>query len=133
VLDTIIKQAKRAVARMLARDILMPWIRYNWGEDAVRLCPRVTLGTTEQSDIVAMMAGFAALKTAGYLAPSQLTATDALLNLPPRLPEEVQLAEDVARLAAQPQPAPVIAPPVQAQSDGTPDTGTGAAVDGGAA
>lgn len=123
VLDTIIKQAKRAVARMLARDILMPWIRYNWGEDAVRLCPRVTLGTTEQSDIVQMMAGFAALKTAGYLAPSQLTATDALLNLPPRLPEEVQLAEDTARLAAQPNPAPVLAPPGTVPVDGPPADG----------
>jgi len=133
VLDTIIKQAKRAVARMLARDILMPWIRYNWGEDAVKLCPRVTLGTTEQSDIVQMMNGIAALQTAGYIAPSQLPTLDGLLNFPPRLPEEVQLAEDVSKLAAQPKPAPVLAPPGTVPGAGTPaETGTGAAADGGA-
>jgi hypothetical protein len=133
VLDTIIKQAKRAVARMLARDILMPWIRYNWGEDAVRLCPRVTLGTTEQSDIVQMMNGIAALQTSGYIAASQYTGLDEALNFSPRLPEEVALMQRTAELAAQPKPAPVIAPPGTVPGAGTPaETGTGAAADGGA-
>jgi len=123
VLDTIIKQAKRAVARMIARDILMPWVRYNWGEDAVRLTPIVTLGTTEQSDIAIMMAGIAALYSAGYVAPSQLSALDGLMNFPPREAEEVALATEVAQRAAQPPPAPVVAAPLAAPHNGPSDDG----------
>ncbi|MGN6671681.1 MAG: phage portal protein family protein, partial [Thermomicrobiales bacterium] len=108
ILDTIIRQAKRAVERALVRDILRPWLRYNYGDTLLPLLPRATLGTTEQQDIPTMRTSVAALVQAGYdLAPSQYPDLDKQLDLPARS------AEDQARLeeqAAQPPPPPLTLP-----------------------
>lgn len=84
-LETIIRQAKRAVCLMLRRDVLRPMVAYNYGMDAARqLTPTCSLGSVERQDIPAMMTGVAALTKAGYLHPSQYPGVDAQLNLPPR-------------------------------------------------
>ncbi len=91
VLDTLQRQAKRSVARMLHRDVLMPLVRYNYGEDAAkRLTPSVSLGEVEQHDFAAMANAIAALAKAGYLDPSQYAEVDTQLGLPPRadVPEQ---------------------------------------------
>jgi len=84
-LDTIVRQAKRAVCLMLRRDVLRPMVAYNYGADAARmLCPMVSLGSVERQDLAGMMTAVAQLARAGYLDPSQYAALDAQLNLPPR-------------------------------------------------
>lgn len=89
-LDTIVRQAKRAVCLMLRRDVLRPMIAYNYGADAARmLCPMVSLGSVERQDLAAMMNAVAQLARAGYLDPSQYAALDAQLNLPVRDPESM--------------------------------------------
>lgn len=113
ILDTIVKQAKRAVERMIVRDILQPWIRYNYGEAVRDLAPLVTLGTTEQPNMVPMMASIAALQTSGYFAPSQYTTVDQLMGLPSRLPEEIPdpVTIAAAAAAAATKAAPAATPP----------------------
>jgi uncharacterized protein DUF935 len=86
-LDTIVRQAKRAVALMLRRDVLRPMVAYNYGDEAAkRLTPTVSLGSVERQDLAAMMTAIAQLSRAGYLDASQLPAIDAQLNLPVRAP-----------------------------------------------
>jgi phage gp29-like protein len=90
-LETIIRQAKRAVCLMLRRDVLRPMVAYNYGPDAARtLTPTVSLGSVERQDLAAMMTAIAQLARAGYLDGSQYQAIDAQLNLPVReaAPEE---------------------------------------------
>lgn len=99
-LDTLVRQAKRAVCLMLRRDVLRPMVTYNYGPDAARqLTPSVSLGSVERQDQAAFMAGVAALARSGYLDPSQYGALDRQMNLPPRDP------------GARPRPAPPPAPP----------------------
>lgn len=84
-LDTIVRQAKRAVCVMLRRDVLRPMVGYNYGAEAARmLTPSVSLGSVERQDLAAMMTAIAQLARAKYLDPSQLAAIDAQLNLPVR-------------------------------------------------
>lgn len=121
ILDTIIKQAKQAVVRMIRRDVLGIWVRLNWGDGLDHLIPTVTLGETEQGNLIPLITALAGAQKSGLLAPSQLTAVDALINLPPRTPEEVQAATD--RLIA-PSPPPVApptptAPPVPVAEEAT--------------
>lgn len=84
VLGTLVRQGKRAVARMVMQDILKPWVIRNWGEDKAELTPRVSLGATEHQDLAALMNAIAALARIGYLHPSQLPYVDGLLGLPVR-------------------------------------------------
>lgn len=105
ILDTIVRQAKRAVCRMVARDILAPWVRYNYGERAVELTPAVSLGTLEQPDLPALWTAAAALKTASYFAPSQLADVDAMLNFPRRQPEEVEQLSQMREQLTEQQPS----------------------------
>jgi hypothetical protein len=69
---------------MLKRDVLRPWVRWNWGDAAIPLTPIPSLGTTERRDVPALMNAVAALQRAGYPHPSQYQAIDELLGLPAR-------------------------------------------------
>jgi hypothetical protein len=115
ILDTTVRQAKRAVCRMLTFDVLRPWVIANWGEAALHLVPVVSLGSTEQPDVAATMTAVAQLERAGYLTPSQKPAIDLLLNLPQRDPTETAI--EVERFSAPPAPPPIApnAPPGGAQ------------------
>jgi hypothetical protein len=85
VLDTLVRQAKRALLRMVYSDILVPWVARNWGDEAAEsLVPVPSLGTTEQQDLAPLMTAVAALMRAAYFHSSQLPALDALLGLPVR-------------------------------------------------
>lgn len=100
ILDTSVRQAKRAVCRMLTFDVLRPWVIANWGEAALPLVPVVTLGTTEAPDLSATMLGIAALEKAGWFTPSQKPAVDLILNIPQRTAEESAL--ETERFTAPP-------------------------------
>lgn len=84
-LDTIIRQAKRAICRMLRRDVLRNLIRYNFGDAAAPLTPYVSLGEVEPQDRPALMSSVAQLERAGYIHESQRPGIDRQLNLPPRM------------------------------------------------
>jgi hypothetical protein len=95
---------------MIRRDILRPWVLYNWGEKALHLIPLVSLGHTSPQDQAAYLT---AASTAGYtLHPSQFAEIDEILNLPVR-----DLTQEDA-----PQPAPTTppAPPNQPKPDAPP-------------
>lgn len=82
VLDTLIKQGKRGIVRMFRRDILRPWVLYNWGDRAAHLVPLVSLGHTEPQDLAPLIT---ALGSVGYtIHPSQEPEIDEILNLPVR-------------------------------------------------
>jgi hypothetical protein len=90
-LDTLVRQQKRSVVRMVARQILKPWCEYNWGEQAARsLVPKVSLGSTEEVDRAPMIQAVASLAKSPYLHPSQLPELDSMLGLPVR-----DLSQDV--------------------------------------
>lgn len=84
-LDTLVRQAKRSVCRMLRRDVLCNLVRYNYGDALAPLTPKVSLGETEATDIAKLMAAIAQLETSGFLDPSQRPGVDRLLNLPARM------------------------------------------------
>ena len=107
VLATLVRQIKKAVQRMLRRDVLRQLVRLNYGDAALSLTPKVSLGTVEQEDMSGMMTAIAALERVNYLDPSQFPAVDALLGLPARSAEELARRAD---RAANP-PAPVVVQP----------------------
>lgn len=84
VLDTLVRQGKLAVVRMIEHDVLTPWVLANWGQAAADLVPQVSLGTTERQDLAQVMTAVAQLQRAGYLHPSQHPAIDRLISLPVR-------------------------------------------------
>jgi len=87
VLTTLIRQGRRAVVRMLTRDVLRQMIRFNFGElPALELTPRISLGQVEQQDFSSTANAIAALNKASYLDVSQFPGIDELLSLPPRDP-----------------------------------------------
>jgi hypothetical protein len=87
VLSILIRQAKGSVER-LVRDILRRMIAMNYGDDALRLTPRVSLGETDSSDQSKLWTAVAALATAGYFAPDQMAQLDQLIGMPVRLPPD---------------------------------------------
>jgi len=103
-LQTIIKQAKKSVSRMIRRDILGPMVRFNWGDEAATLVPNVTLGETETQDLPAVMTAVAALQTSTYVRPEQRPGIDKLLGLDPTDMEALAL-EEQQQQAAQAQQA----------------------------
>lgn len=114
VLTTLIRQGRRAVVRMLRRDVLQQIIRLNFGEQATQeLTPKVSLGNVEQVDFGTTANAIAALVKARYLDPSQYPAVDELLNLPARDPGAVA---QIAPPEADPK-APPSEPPPSAEED----------------
>jgi len=109
VLDTLIRQGKTAVARMVRR-VLKLWIRYNWGEALIPLCPVVSLGSIEQRHVSSLWTSVAQLMSSGYLAPEQLAGVDRILGLPLR---------DVTKIEP---PEPEMPPAPTDQTQGTPPT-----------
>ena len=86
-LDTIVRQAKRAVCNMLRRDVLQDLVRINFGESAARdLTPIPSLGSVEQSDRAGMLTAVATAYRYGFIDDSQKAGLDAELNLPARTP-----------------------------------------------
>ena len=83
-LDTLIRQAKRSMCRMLRRDVLRNLVRYNFGDAAARLTPMVSMGEVQPEDAASLMTAVAQLQRSGYVHHSQHAGIDRRLNLPPR-------------------------------------------------
>lgn len=101
VLGIILRQTRKAVARMIHRDILEDLVRYNYGDEAAaNLTPTVDLGEVEQQDMIALMNAVANLERAGFLADEQRPAIDVKLGLPVRSTADAsrgERADDEAR------------------------------------
>lgn len=81
-LDTLLRQAKRSLCRMLRRDVLRNLVRYNYGDTLAVLTPKVSLGEVQVEDLAKL---WTALGTMGYtLDASQFPAIERRYNLPPR-------------------------------------------------
>jgi len=113
VLSLLIREGKNAVCRMVRRDILMPLVQYNFGEDAVPLTPKASLGEVETKDVATLIT---ALATAGYvIANSQLSEIDALLGLAQRSEEDIvqaQITTESGSTDGTAPPTPPDAPPL---------------------
>lgn len=104
ILDTLVRQLKQFVVRMIRHDILTPLIAYNWGDAAARdLVPAVSLGETESTDLSKILTALAAIEGFQIL-PSQLQGIYQMAGLPDADPEEIlriQTAQDAGAQAAQ--------------------------------
>lgn len=83
VLGTIVQQIKQGTELAIRRDVVRPWVRYNYGDKALQLLPRLTLGDVDKIDFVATANAIANLAT-DYLDPSQYPEIDRSLGLPVR-------------------------------------------------
>lgn len=84
-LDTLVRQAKRSMCRMLRRDVLRNLVRYNFGDKAAQLTPKVSLGEVQAEDAAKMITAFS---QAGYVVhASQFAGIDRRLSLPMRVIE----------------------------------------------
>lgn len=120
VLDTLVRQYKKAVEEMIHGQVLVPWVARNWGDDAAEeLVPRPSLGTTERQDLPATMTAVAALMRAAYFHSSQLPALDDMLALPTRDLTQT----DTLQPAASPAPGEPSAAPGGEMGRGGTDTG----------
>ena len=88
ILDTIIRQAKRSVERMLTRDVLRTWMSINGQANLIDLLPTVSLGSAETEDLPTLWTAAAALHQADYLHSSQYAELDRQLALPERNPPD---------------------------------------------
>lgn len=125
ILDTITREAKRPVERMLERDVLATWLRLNGTPELLPLCPNITLGQAESEDFAPLWAGIAALQNSDYLHDSQYAELDRMVGLPERsiadattipIKETIAVAE-VGGAIAPPDGTPAgdakaVAPPV---------------------
>lgn len=107
VMGMVIRHGKECLAECLEDDLLRLLVEVNFGPEATGagdtadLTPKVTFGDTEAQDLAGMGTAIAALETAGFLAPSQRRDIDLMLGLPPRTPEEVELAAQAHAAAAE--------------------------------
>lgn len=114
-LGTIVRQAKRSICRMVRRDVLRHTVRYNYGDQAIALTPKVSLGDVETEDLAARMT---AASLAGWtIHPSQYPAVDRSFNLPARVLTPEELA---APAPARPPPGKQPPQPPPAAPGGTP-------------
>lgn len=111
ILDTLVHQARKVVARMVRRDILMPWVAANWGDDAVPLTPWVSLGEAESPDLASLWTAAASLGLP--LHPSQYDGIDEMIGLPVRA---VAVAP-APIVEPAPAPAPDEQPPLDDEVD----------------
>lgn len=109
ILSFPISHLKQEFSNTITNQGFRPLIRYNYGDEAAkRLCPRLSLGKIDQSDWHTDAESIAKLVMAKFLAPSQYSAIDERLNLPPRTesPEEMMAIVQGGANGTDGDPAP---------------------------
>jgi hypothetical protein len=84
VMSLRVSYGRMVVADAIRDQILRRLAKYNWGQAAERLAPKVSLMENEKSDFSINAAAVAQLATSGYLDPRQYQEIDAFLGLPQR-------------------------------------------------
>jgi hypothetical protein len=80
----VVRYVKNWTARMITRDLVRPLVVWNKGADAARaICPYASLTPVEHQDWSQKATAVAALKTSGFLKPSQEPALAEEMGLPP--------------------------------------------------
>ena len=87
VFGLLVRYGKQAVQSMIDRDLVRLLVERNFGREALRLAPCSSLNKTEHQDFAANATAVSALYKDGYLVPSQLKDTDAMLGLTIRTEE----------------------------------------------
>jgi hypothetical protein len=124
VLDMLVWWLKGVVVDVLVADLLRPLVRFNFGDDALELVPKVSLGDTERREFSTDAEAIATLYKAGYLQPDQLKQTDAMLGLAIR--RSVDPLQLIQQLQAAGVPIQAVPPPPQAQAQVQAGPGGGA-------
>ena len=86
IVDDLVQFIRHEICELLTLRLFRPFIAMNFGEDfAHRYTPKATMLKMSRPDFAANATAVAALKTAGYLDPSQLADIDReILGLPER-------------------------------------------------
>jgi hypothetical protein len=91
--DTTVHQIKSGIVRMIFRDILRNWIKYNFGKQFMPLTPKPYLGQIEVQDFASRLNS---LVQGGYqLDPSQFPEVDQQLGMPVRAANWQEQAAEV--------------------------------------
>lgn len=98
VLDLLVWELKGEVADVISSDLIRQIVRYNFGDDALRFAPLVSLGDSERRDWSKDARAAAMLESA--VTDSQWNAITTQLGLPAPLPGERPRREE----SATPQP-----------------------------
>lgn len=85
---TITAVGKELFAASMLEDVVVPLVRYNYGEEGLKVLPRLSFGETEQQDFNTYTSGVAAMKAAGMVFPHQYNDIFESIHWKP-LPEEV--------------------------------------------
>jgi hypothetical protein len=101
----IIRQDKRGLARMIERDLLTPYVKYNYGNDASESqVPACDFAGVNQPDLAAELA---AEVQGGYsLSPSMFAGLDRKHGFPQRDPDELEAIKKRYIAGQNPTPAP---------------------------
>lgn len=75
---------RKSLETCLYRDVILPLIRINFGDDAIELAPIVSLSEIEQQDRAALIQAFSSAYGSGLISDDQLPGIDAMLGLPKR-------------------------------------------------
>jgi hypothetical protein len=86
VLDMVIWWLKGKIAKAVKCDLIEKAIRYNFGDEALRFCPMISLGDTERRDWATDATAAVALSP--EITDSQWNAVTDQLGLPPAQPGE---------------------------------------------
>ena len=96
-LGALLRVAKKAWGEAIRNDLVRPWVRWNWGDDAARrLCPVVSMGATEMQDFSRNANAVARLASAGLIPQDAVAKVLAWLGM-----------SWVARKSPEPEPVPV--------------------------
>ena len=129
VFGLLVRYGKQAVQSMIDRDLVRLLVERNFGREALRLAPCSSLNKTEHQDFAANATAVSALYKDGYLVPSQLKDTDAMLGLTIRTEEAANKPPTPSRDYAPVVPGAAGGPgaaPVAAGGPGAaPDTRSG--------
>jgi hypothetical protein len=106
VLDMVVWWLKGRIAKALKSDLVEKIIRYNFGDEALRFTPQISLGDTERRDWATDAA--AAVQLSSEITDSQWNAVTEQIGLPPPLP-----GEEPRGMARQAQIAEQSGKPVQ--------------------
>jgi Protein of unknown function (DUF935) len=122
ILALLIRYIKFWLADFVYHQLIVPWVRVNFGADAVALAPTVSLGQTDPENLAAVANAIAQMTTAGYWDPTRMppdigAQLDVRLNFPER--QVTAIGPD-----GTPADAPSAAPaPADVNPEGVPTDG----------
>ncbi len=127
ILALLIRYIKFWLADFVYHQLIVPWVRINFGDSAVPLAPTVSLGQTDPENLAAVANAIAQMTSAGYwdaakMPPDIGAQLDVRLNFPER--QVTAIAPDGTPTDHPAAPAPDATDPVDAGAPIAPSGGT---------